>query len=510
VSNSATLEPKAASHAANMLRLVFSFPVALVCLLLPLTVLTLRSRFSDPDMWWHLKMGEIIWTTHHIPTVDLFSYTALHHSWIPHEWLSQLTIYAAYRIGGYSGLMAWLCIFSAVLLVAGYLLCSIYSGNSKVAFLGVLVIWLFATAGFAIRPQMIGYLLLLVELLLLHLGRTRSARWFWALPPLFALWVNCHGSFFIGIVLAAITYTLAFIGFQAGSLVSVKWDPIRRRYLAWSLALSIAALFINPVGRSQILYPIDTLLHQPIGLSQSQEWQPLQVTDARALPLLLLLLCIFLVVLVRRSELQLQELVFLALGTWIALRHQRMLFVFGILVAPILSRMLSGLWGNYDAEHDRPLLNAGFIVLSLIAAVWAFPSRRALATQVEQANPVEAITFLKTHHVTGRMLNDYVYGGFLIWAAPEHPVFVDGRADIFEWTGVLGDYGKWATLESDPRELLNTYGIDFCLISREAPMARVLPLIGWNSIYSDKLSVIFTRPRSDATKPGESIGITRH
>jgi hypothetical protein len=303
---------------------------------------------------------------------------------------------------------------------------------------------------------------------------------------------------------------LSFIGFQAGSLISAKWDPARRRNLAWSLALSIAALFINPVGRSQIFYPIDTMLHQPVGLSQVQEWQPLQVTDARAVLLLLLLLCVFLLVLVRRSELQLQELAFLALGIWIALSHQRMLFVFGILIAPILSRMLSGLWGNYDAEHDRPLLNAGFILLSLIAAVWAFPSQRALATQVEQANPVKAVTFLKTHHISGRMLNDYVYGGYLIWAAPEYPVFVDGRSDVFEWIGVLGDFGKWATLESDPRELLDKYGIDFCLISREAPMARVLPLIGWNSIYSDKLSVIFTRPRSGASMPDESIETTRH
>jgi hypothetical protein len=318
---------------------------------------------------------------------------------------------------------------------------------------------------------------------------------------LFALWVNCHGSFFLGMGIAVITYTLSFIGFQAGSLISAKWDPASRRYLAWSLALSIAALFLNPVGRSQIFYPIDTMLHQPIGLSQAQEWQPLQVTEVRAIPLLLLLLFIFLLVLVRRSELQLQELVFLTLGTWIALSHQRMLFVFGILIAPVLSRLLSDLWGNYDAAHDRPLLNAGFILISSLAAGWAFPSQRALGLQVEQANPVKAVTFLKTHHVSGRMLNEYVYGGYLIWAAPEYPVFVDGRADVFEWTGVLGDYGTWATLQGDPRELLDKYKVDFCLISRDAPMARVLPLLGWNSIYSDQLSVIFTRPRSEATTP---------
>jgi hypothetical protein len=309
-------------------------------------------------------------------------------------------------------------------------------------------------------------------------------------------------------VIAVITYALSFIGFQAGSLTSAKWDPVRRRYLAWSLVLSIAALFMNPVGRSQILYPIDTMLHQPIGLSQVQEWQPLQITDARAVPLLLLLLCIFLLVLVRRSELQLQELVFLVLGTWLALSHQRMLFVFGILIAPILSRMFSDLWGNYDAERDRPLLNTAFIALSLAVAVVAFPSQRVLARQVEEANPVKAVNFLREHHIGGHMLNDYAYGGYLIWAAPEYPVFVDGRADVFEWTGVLGDFGKWATLESDPRELLEKYRIDFCLISRDAPMARVLPLIGWKPIYSDNVSVIFTRPRSEATTPEESIKTT--
>jgi hypothetical protein len=311
--------------------------------------------------------------------------------------------------------------------------------------------------------------------------------------------VNCHGSFFIGIVIALIAYGLSFVGFQAGSLISAKWQPVRRRHLAWSLVIAGLALFANPVGMSQVLYPIDTMLHQHIGLSQAQEWQPLQITEPRAILLLLLLLCIFLLVLVRRSELQLQELILLALGVWLGFRHQRMLFVFGILAAPILSRMLADLWENYDAKRDRPVLNAWFIGFSLLVAVLAFPSRRVLAMAVEQDNPVKAVSFLKTHHVSGRMLNEYVYGGYLIWAAPEYPVFVDGRSDVFEWTGVLGEFGRWATLQSDPHALLDKYRVDFCLLSHDAPMARVLPLLGWNAIYSDSFSVIFIRPRSAIT-----------
>jgi hypothetical protein len=495
-SSAVTLESTGASNRTRILSRIASFPVVLACMLLPLIVFTLRSRFSDPDMWWQLKMGQIIWTTHHIPTIDLFSYTTNHHSWIPHEWLSQLTIYLAYRAGGYSGLMLWLCTFSGALLIAGYVLCSMYSGNSKVAFLGVLVIWLFATAGFAIRPQMIGYFLLVVEMIVLYLGRFRDPRWFWVLPPLFALWVNCHGSFFVGMVIAVVSYALSFVAFRAGSLISVKWDSRRRKYLAWSIAFSAIALFANPTGKSQIFYPIDTMLRQPIQKDQVQEWLPLQITDSREVFLLALLLCILLLVLIRRSEMHFDELTLLTLGTWLAMRHQRMLFVFGILCAPIFCRMLSDLWENYEAERDRPLLNAAFIGSCVLVTIWAFPSHRVLARQVEAANPVKAVNFLKEHHVSGRMLNEYLYGGYLIWAAPEYPVFIDGRGDVYEWTGVLADYGRWATLQENPNALLQKYKVDFCLLSRNSPMAFVLPLGGWKIAYSDPQAIVLVRTQS--------------
>jgi hypothetical protein len=92
------------------------------------------------------------------------------------------------------------------------------------------------------------------------------------------------------------------------------------------------------------------------------------------------------------------------------------------------------------------------------------------------------------------MLNTFGDGGYLIWALPEHPVFVDGRADVFEWTGVLSEFGRWATLQSDPNTLLDKYHVQFCLLERDSPMAYVLPLLrNWKEVYSDSSSVIFVR-----------------
>ncbi len=146
------------------LRRVFSFPAAIAGVLCALAVLTARDRFNDPDMWWHLKTGQFIWTTGSLPTVDPYSFTALGQRWTPHEWLSQLALYGTYRLGGYSGMMAAFCCLSAALLVAGYALCAMYSRNVKVAFIGAFVLFLFATSGFSIRPQLLGYLLLIVEM----------------------------------------------------------------------------------------------------------------------------------------------------------------------------------------------------------------------------------------------------------------------------------------------------------------------------------------------------------
>ena len=88
------------------------------------------------------------------------------------------------------------------------------------------------------------------------------------------------------------------------------------------------------------------------------------------------LACIALVVIVRHSELLWHELVLLALGTWLAVSHQRLVFVFGILAAPVLSRLLTSFWDGYRQDKDLPLPNVILITASLLIAFWAFPGQR--------------------------------------------------------------------------------------------------------------------------------------
>ena len=476
------------------LRLAFSFPSSLSVLLALLVVVTVRNRFNDPDMWYHLKIGEIIWKSGSIPRVDVFSFTANGHPWMAQEWLSQVVIYGVYKLGSYTGLMLWLCVLPALLVVASYLLCWLYSGNAKVAFLGGMLVWISSTVGLAIRPHLIGYLLLVCELLILHLGRTRDSRWFLALPALFALWVNCHGSFFFGLVVLAVVLCCAFLDVRWGLLIARAWEKRERKTLAIASMLSLAALLLNPIGLKLALNPLAAMGKLPVNLSQVEEWLPPHFNESRGFVLLAVTGLIMLVPLLRRAELTVQELLLTAMAFGFAALHARMIFVFGILTAPILCRLLADSWDRYEPDRDRPLLNAILIAVSLLTALLVFPNRQNLALQVENGSPVKALDFIRRAGISGRMVNEYIFGGYLIWAAPQYKVFIDGRGDIFELTGVLSEYGEWITVHADPRIMLDKYRIDFCLLAGNSPVTHVLPFLpGWKLVYSDKLATVFAR-----------------
>lgn len=485
----------------SLLQSVGSFSVVLGVLLVFVSVSTVRSRFSDPDLWWHLKTGEIIWQTHSIPQVDVFSFTTNQHAYVPHEWLAQLTIYAAYHFGGYSGVMLWLCVAASLVSLLGYALCRLYSGDPKIAFLGALGIWFFATIGLSPRPQLAGYVLLLCELLIVALGRIRNARWFMALPVLFAIWVNIHGSFLLGLILLGTMLFCGCLDFRVGLLVSHRWSIEQRKMLGVALILSIPALFVNPVGLSQLTYPINTMFSQHIGLQYSSEWQAPSISDGRIWGLFGTIAILFIVPLLRYVELRLEDILLVALAFALSVQHARMLFVFGILTLPIVCRLLAAAWKRPESHRNLILPNLMIIGLVLLSLPRAFPSSRELVEQVNKSNPVKAVEFIQQSGFSGRMLNDYIYGGYLIWAAPDHKVFVDGRADVYEWTGVLADYINLLTLQTDAQTVLTKYQIDLCLLQRQEPLVPLLQLLpDWKTVYSDEKSVVLRRsgpPRSD-------------
>jgi hypothetical protein len=481
------------------LRRIFSYPVALATGLITVTSLSAFTRLGDPDLWWHLKLGQTIWNTDAIPTTDQFSFTAFGHPWVAHEWLSQVSLYAAYRLAGYSGLVLWIALVGSLTYLAIYLLCWRVSHNSLVALRGGIVAFCFGSVGLGPRPLLLGNLLLAAELVVLELARTRRVRWLWLLPPLFAIWVNCHGSWIFGMAVLAVYFACCFRRTGFGPFLDEKLPLDFRRRLGWTMAGCAAAVFVNPAGYRLVLYPLNLLFSQKTNLSSIEEWLPPSLADGNTWVLLAAMGAVLLLAAARR--LSLREVVLVVMATIPALEHRRMLFLFGLLTAPVLAHYG---WGR-ERKRSNPVADAVLIFGCLAAMIWIFPGESKLREQVASRNPAGAVRYIRQAGLRQPMLNEYRFGGYLLWALPENKVFIDGRTDIFDWTGVLADYVRWVNLADDPEALLNKYRIGFCLLERSSGVAHLMPYLpGWRKAYEDGLAVVFIRDDSNGARTGDT------
>src|ERR1700693_2810637 len=110
------------------LKWAISFPAMLGMFLIGRVFYEGRGFVVDPDVWWHIKVGQDILRTHHFPTVDPYSFTAVGTPWIAYEWLGEIVLAFAYRLGGVVSLCVFLIAFGSIILISLYWLATVRSG----------------------------------------------------------------------------------------------------------------------------------------------------------------------------------------------------------------------------------------------------------------------------------------------------------------------------------------------------------------------------------------------
>ncbi len=479
--------------AGLILRKVFSFPALLGATLAGGAYVFSRFSLLDSDTWWHLAVGKQILETRSLPSVDPYSFTVSGTHWIAYEWLGEVVMALAGRLGGLRAPTMLLVALSAALLVLLYSYAWLRSGNCKAAFVACALVLPVAGVFFALRPQLLGYNFLLITLICLEQFRRGHPRALWLLPPLFLVWVNTHGTFVFGLVVVGLAWLSGQVSFDTGGLAAERWTRAQSRYLLVVLFLCVLVLPLTPYGTRVAAYPLEMSLAQPINIASIKEWQPLAFNMFLGKLFLGLVLLFFLLYLAQRPPLRLAEVGLLLFATFAACVHLRFLPIFLAAFTPLLALLLARWMPGYEAEKERPVLNVAFMALIAASVVFSFPSSGRIEKMAAEKFPREALAYLRAHPVRGPMLNDYGWGGYLIWASgPEHKVFIDGRADIYEYAGVLSDYMKITLMDPEAVRLLRKYGIESCLVTRKAPLATLLSALpDWERIYSDELAALY-------------------
>lgn len=84
-----------------------------------------------------------------------------------------------------------------------------------------------------------------------------------------------------------------------------------------------------------------------------------------------------------------------------------------------------------------------------------------------------------------RVLNDYDFGGYLIWAGV--PVAIDGRTELYGERFMV-ELDRTMTLKSPDAlfVMLKSYRIDATLLWRRTPAAQLLDHVdGWKKVFAD-------------------------
>ena len=96
------------------------------------------------------------------------------------------------------------------------------------------------------------------------------------------------------------------------------------------------------------------------------------------------------------------------------------------------------------------------------------------------------------------MLNDYAFGGYLVHLGQK--TFIDGRGDLFERAGVLGDFVHMAKLEPGAIDILRNYDVQVCLLQHDSQFGVALRgSSNWRRVYSDGTSIILVRQPVDSS-----------
>jgi hypothetical protein len=429
---------------------------------------------TDSDTYWQLATGRWMLDHHELLHQDIFSSTVNGTRFGIGEWLGQVAFAAAFNGASWAGvavLRAFLIAFGAFFLVR---VARRGDVPGWISLLLVIAALLVSKITWTDRPHLFTFALfplLLDFLLTMPVGASRRLL---VIPALFIVWANLHGGYLLGLTVLAV--------FAAHGLIT---EGRRALPLAVVSVAAVALTFVNPAPVELVGAAREDVLHPPRFLT---EFLPPDVLTPAGALFAAFILGILGTALLRGGSL-LEAMLLLPL-LYLALTAQRHMIFFCFaataFLGPRLAELTSARMPELPAAVRMPISIA--LLIAALASVFTAPPQPD-----DRAYPSGALGALRES--SGVLLNEYDWGGYLIFRLPERPVFIDGRYVPY-LNGVLDDYRALVRLDPEWHDLLDRYKVSEVLITPERPLAVALREDGWRVRAADQGGrwVVLDRP----------------
>ncbi|MDB5733367.1 MAG: putative rane protein [Alphaproteobacteria bacterium] len=427
---------------------------------------------NDGDTYWHIRAGEWMLAHGAVLRTDPFSYTAAGAPWHTQEWLAEVLLALSWR-GGWAGVH--LMIATAAALTAGVVG---YCVRRRVALVPALLATVLglacATGSLLARPHILSLLLLAMWTTGLVTAREKNSAPSWWLIPLMLTWANLHGSFAFGLALAVALMVEAVVESPKRAKPAIGWSLF--------LAVAIASALLTPFGIAGLLFPFRLLAMT--GLGNIGEWQASDFSHVS--PFAIALLASLFVFGSGKIRIPMFRLLLLVGLAWLALNHGRHQMLLGVVAPLLLAPSLGRVWPA-PGEPGKPLFAA--LALTGFSALIALRAALPVVRGNDPVSPATALAHVPLFVRATPVLNDYSFGGYLIWNGVKP--FIDGRADLYGDI-FLGNYDAITAPDKDAlAATLAFYHVRWTIFGAGAPVVKLLDATpGWHRFYADKLAVV--------------------
>ena len=490
-------------------------PLMLGATVVAFGIWTALETVSATDLYWAMAAGRWIMEHGEIPRTDVFSYTYAGAPWSNQEWLTQVLFWELFRHGGGTAVAVFRIVVTVALVGLAAWLGWRRGADAVAATALACAAAVVCRPNLDIRPHLFQFLgtMLLLGLVDAY-RRGADVRLLALLPVLMAAWVNLHFSYVFGLgVLALLT--------AAETVQSLLGAPLAmpRRRTTWLVAAAVASAvagLLNPAGVHALLFPFTLLGSDQLWRQEIIEWAPPvlfrggEAFGSAFLGWYLVVQAVLAMAALARAPRRFDwsNALVVAVTAAMALGARRFGPLFALVAAPFgainLTIAARGLalparW-RIAAVGVASAVAVGVLVSSSAAYVRA-RYRSGLFDGMSQQwiFPAGAVDFLNRNRLPGHLAHIYQWGGYLMFTAPERPVFIDGRGHTVYPGDFYLEYKKLEHAAPDWPAVLDRYEVALVLWpSTDIAFGQFALLLqqlrrspSWRVVYDDRQAAVF-------------------
>ncbi len=476
---------------------------------------------EDYDLWWQLRYGEH-YVNQRTWNIDITAY-----SWTPTyqkdkyvAWLGSSLLYIIYTWTGVTGLLAfkWFTFFLVFLLFYIFIrMLEEKPGMSHLMAFALIAVAMKINGAF-IKPERISDVFFVATLFIYFASKLKGLKLFYIYPLMFLIWVNTHGAFINGLVF--ITIALIVDGIQYLLKSDREEKGISLTFIkgfAISVLFSYAATLINPSGIAYhfSLFNEYTSSNSAAALATERliAWESMWkylfpaagpinfmfLATAWAIVIMAALFTARLISSLRRNEpidytLVIVNILFFLLSMKIsrATLYYPPLWFFSYFY--IQKKNIPCTTSHTILTTILFFISTAFMFISTLLVLY---HTHWIGSFDREFVPYKTVKFIKQLKPEGPIFNDYLTGGYLMWALyPQYKVFIDPRQAPY-MAQVLPDYFELNDIATEEilQKFMKKYPIRTAIIDKGSIklLTVFLKSPSWKLIYFDECACVLVR-----------------